>query len=71
MTVAAKIGGFGDRAGNAVNVTAESSFTVYYGEQRRLGFSLLPQKFTSVAQQPTSNIQSRFLRTAQQLVHVT
>jgi hypothetical protein len=62
MTVAAKVGGFGDRASNSVNVTAESSFTVYYGEQQRLGFSLLPRLFRSAAQEPTSRNQSRFER---------
>lgn len=31
MTVAAKPGGFKDRAGNLVNLTAESSFTAYDG----------------------------------------
>lgn len=52
MTVAAKIGGFGDRASNSVNVTAESSFTVYYGEPQRLDVFLLPQTFDSAPISP-------------------
>ncbi|GAQ84810.1 hypothetical protein KFL_002070060 [Klebsormidium nitens] len=34
MTVAAKPGGFRDRAGNPVNLTADSSFTAYYDSGR-------------------------------------